>query len=109
MTTTKRITGRALQALRLRIWSANPCCAMCGHITAYPAGFELDHITALTNGGTNEDSNYQILDHACHEVKTAADLGYTPAQAIGLDGFPIEQPQHKASTARWKRAAKGKR
>lgn len=113
MTTTKRISGRALQALRLRIWSANPCCAMCGRLTVmlydHPDAFELDHITALTNQGTNEDTNLQILCRLpCHELKTAADLGYTPAQAIGLDGFPIEQPQHRASTARWKRASQGK-
>lgn len=107
MTTTKRITGRALQALRLRIWSANPCCAMCKRITAYPAGFELDHIVALTNGGTNEDGNLQVLCFPCHEIKTAADIGYTPKTETGLDGWPVERTQAQSSTARWKRAERG--
>lgn len=105
----KRITGRKLQALRLRIWSADPYCAMCGKLTDYPGGFELDHRVALTNGGTNEDSNLQVLDHACHEIKTAADIGYKVRPTIGLDGYPVEAAQAQSSAARWRRAAAGRR
>lgn len=80
----KRITGRALQALRLRIWTVNPRCAMCGRVTEYgpPSTFDLDHIVAIDNQGTNEDSNLQILCNGvgqCHEIKTAHDLGHTKA------------------------------
>jgi len=76
-----RITGRALQTLRFRIWVDNPCCAMCGRVVVYPNGFDLDHIVALDNGGSNDDSNYQVLCNGpdgCHALKTAADLGYKP-------------------------------
>ena len=80
----KRISGRALQALRLRIWLINPHCAMCGHLTKYdhPSTFDLDHVLALDNGGDNADSNMQILCNGpdeCHEIKTAHDLGHVGA------------------------------
>ena len=33
--------------------------------------FEIDHITHLSGGGTNEMSNLQVLCKACHLIKTA--------------------------------------
>ena len=36
-----RLRGRKLQAARLRIWSADPHCARCRKLVAYPHGFEL--------------------------------------------------------------------
>jgi 5-methylcytosine-specific restriction endonuclease McrA len=106
--TVERITGRKLQALRLRIWSADPYCAMCKGLTDMSQGqhgFELDHVVALTNGGTNDDANMQVLCYSCHDIKTNADLGYTPRQATGDDGWPIEQTPQQARAARWRRAA----
>jgi 5-methylcytosine-specific restriction endonuclease McrA len=100
----ERITGRKLQALRLRIWSADPHCAMCGKLTAHPSGYELDHKIALTNQGTNENSNLQVLCHDCHEIKTNDDLGYVPRTVTGADGWPVEQTQEQKRAARWRRA-----
>jgi len=72
-----RLRGRKLQAARLRIWSADPHCARCRKLVAYPHGFELDHITALhKEGSTNDDDNMQVLCPSCHQVKTAQDCGY---------------------------------
>lgn len=74
----RRITGRPLQARRLRLWSASPHCAHCGRMTMYPQGFELDHVVALTNGGEDTDENCQVLctgDDGCHRRKTASDMG----------------------------------
>jgi 5-methylcytosine-specific restriction endonuclease McrA len=106
--TIERIRGRALQAQRQRVWLRDPRCARCGIVTTFPSGFEMDHIKALTNGGTNDDSNMQVLHHECHEAKTNEDLGYKPKVAIGDDGFPIEEaPGSTRRTARWKRAARG--
>ena len=51
---------------------------------------DLDHIIALENGGTNDESNYQGLCSPCHKTKTLKDLNYKPKQTIGLDGYPIE-------------------
>ena len=33
--------------------------------------FEIDHITSLASGGTNEKSNLQVLCKACHLIKTS--------------------------------------
>lgn len=72
-----RITGWKLQSRRKRLWSANPCCAMCGRLTEYPHGFELDHKVALHQGGSDTDENCQILcygNDGCHLKKTKADM-----------------------------------
>ena len=103
----ERLSGRRLQKLRERIWLASPRCAMCDIATAWPSGFELDHIIALANDGTNDDSNMQVLCDPCHEEKTNADLGYKPKVTTGLDGWPVEKSAATNKTARWKRAQRG--
>lgn len=88
-----RITGRALQRRRLSVWTADPTCARCGKLTAYPSGFELDHRVPLFKGGDDTEDNCQVLCNGvngCHEKKTADDLGYRHRPAIGLDGYPVE-------------------
>ncbi|HGW4115666.1 TPA: HNH endonuclease [Serratia marcescens] len=50
---------------------------MCGRLTEYPHGFELDHKVALHQGGADTDENCQILccgDEGCHLKKTKADM-----------------------------------
>jgi len=71
----QRMTGRRLQARRLRVWSRDPYCAGCGELTRFPDGFQLDHIVALANGGEDTEGNCQVLCHPCHEAKTRRDLG----------------------------------
>lgn len=79
-----RLRGRKAQARRLRLWTQNPCCAMCGRLTDWPHGFEADHKVPLSQGGRDDDSNLQILcvhnaadgtKTGCHELKTDKDLG----------------------------------
>lgn len=87
-----RITGRALQKRRLSVWTKDPTCALCGRLTDYPSGFELDHRIPLFKDGEDTEANCQVLCNGvngCHEKKTAADLGYRHKQTIGLDGYPI--------------------
>jgi hypothetical protein len=75
----KRMAGRALQARRLRLWSACPYCAGCGTLTEFPQGFELDHKEPLHLGGADTDANCQILCSGldgCHAAKTADDMGH---------------------------------
>lgn len=71
-----RMTGRALQARRLRIWAQDPHCAMCGRLVALHE-FDLDHRVPLYQGGQDVDANCQVLcnvpDGGCHRRKTAED------------------------------------
>lgn len=72
----RRMTGRALQERRLRIWSQDPHCAACGRLVAMHE-FELDHKVALVNGGADTDDNCQVLCNGpggCHHRKTQFDL-----------------------------------
>lgn len=80
MPTTKerRMTGRKLQERRLNVWSRNPCCATCGKLCDFPAGFELDHTLPLFQGGDDTEANCQVLcsgPDGCHASKTAAEAG----------------------------------
>ena len=90
----ERITGRRLQARRLRIWARNPHCATCGELTDLAQGtarpFELDHIVALVNGGQDTEDNLQVLCVECHEGKTRRDMGRREKVQIGVDGWPVE-------------------
>ena len=70
-----RLRGAKAVARRLRIWTKDPHCAMCGKLTDYPAGFQVDHKVPLHKGGLDEDSNLQVLDHVCHDKKTLKDMG----------------------------------
>lgn len=74
VTSDHRMSGSGLQRRRLRVWSRDPYCASCRSMTAYPDGFQLDHVIALVNGGEDSEENCQVLCHTCHEVKTIEDL-----------------------------------
>lgn len=89
----RRITGRKLQARRLRIWSRDPHCARCRQLTDYPHGFQLDHKVALVNGGQDVDGNCQVLCEQCHVIKTGKDMGHRERIEFGADGMPID-PAH---------------
>lgn len=84
-----RMSGRKLQARRLRIWTQDPCCAICGRLTDYPDGFQLDHKTPLFKGGPDTDENCQVLcagSNGCHEKKTEKDMGYVERTKFKPDG-----------------------
>lgn len=88
----KRITGTTLQNIRRKHFAARPLCVMCEAEGRVTVATELDHIVALTNGGTDTQDNRQGLCSDCHDIKTAQDLGYTPRQrqTIGTDGWPVK-------------------
>ena len=84
----ERVRGRAGQVMRNRHLNAQPLCVICLKQGRLSHAVELDHIIALVNGGTNADSNFQCLCKACHQDKTARDLGYSAKVRTGLDGWP---------------------
>lgn len=84
-----RLRGRAGIAQRKRRLTAEPTCRICRSKGIIVAATRVDHIVALVNGGTDDDSNVQSLCEPCHEAKTRVDLGQRQQVAIGLDGWPL--------------------
>ncbi len=72
----RRITGSKLQNIRFKMWKENPYCAICGKLTQYPYGFQIDHKIPLEQGGSESQENRQLLCttvdevEGCHEKKT---------------------------------------
>lgn len=89
--TIQRERGATNQRTRERYFRLHPLCVMCEKENRVTAATELDHIVALINGGTNEDSNRQGLCSEHHKAKTAQDMGktYTPRRRIADDGWPV--------------------
>jgi 5-methylcytosine-specific restriction endonuclease McrA len=88
----KRLSGRALQAARERVWKASAgLCAACGHQCDLSAdalsGFHLDHKARLEDGGHHGDENLQVLCVPCHKTKSAAERRQrTPEVVVWRDG-----------------------
>lgn len=47
-------------------------CAHCGRVWV-PSRDQVDHRVGLEQGGSNDDSNLQLLCVECHEAKTASE------------------------------------
>jgi 5-methylcytosine-specific restriction protein A len=82
-----RIQGRKGQAIRKRRLAQSPLCVECLSHGLYIEATQVDHIKALSNGGTDTDDNVQSLCAKHHDAKTAQDLGYKTKPTIGLDGW----------------------
>jgi 5-methylcytosine-specific restriction protein A len=71
--------------VKARVWKRNPICVRCGlptnDSTRKP---EFDHIVALCNGGSNRESNLQIMCRGCHRVKTYTDVAVKASDAKRL-------------------------
>jgi 5-methylcytosine-specific restriction protein A len=94
-TNTERPRGRILQRIRGRIMQDQPLCKMCEDKGLVTIGVEMDHIEPLFKGGSNDDSNLQMLCVECHRQKTATDLGIRYKPTIGIDGWPVMSGDHK--------------
>ena len=89
----RRTRGRALQALRHRILTRD--CGLCQACIArgmVTVAVEMDHIVGIAKGGTDDDSNLQMLCLDCHADKSAADEGKQRRARvrIGADGWPVD-------------------
>jgi len=71
----RRIVGRKLTRIRQRILLRDDyTCRRCGRVDP-GSGLEVDHITPLSLGGAESDSNRQTLCIECHKAKTAGEAG----------------------------------
>lgn len=68
-------------------------CQSCHRNGRIKQGNQIDHIVALTNGGSNEDVNLEVICLECHSAKSLVDLGFRPQVTTGLDGWPTESKQ----------------
>jgi 5-methylcytosine-specific restriction protein A len=85
-----RTRGRRWMAIRERVLRLTPHCVECYKKGTVRPAQEVDHIIPLYRDGTDEPSNLQALCEACHQVKTAKDMGYKIKPEIGVDGWAIE-------------------
>nr|WP_244808105.1 HNH endonuclease [Caballeronia zhejiangensis] len=62
----------------------------CKHCNVAVRRGEVDHIIPLKDGGTEDDSNCQLLCSTCHADKTNRDMGYRVKRHVGVDGIPLD-------------------
>jgi 5-methylcytosine-specific restriction endonuclease McrA len=86
---TERLRGRKWQTIRSRVLTANPLCVLCQAKGQIEPALEVDHIEALTNGGSNDAENLQGLCLECHANKTRADLGQAERAQFDANGRAI--------------------
>lgn len=80
------LNGWEAQRIRERIRERDGyCCKSCGR--AELKG-QIDHVIPLDKGGTEDDSNLQLLCHSCHVDKTNQDNGFKVRRRVGVDGIP---------------------
>lgn len=86
----ERLRGRALQKRRRDYFTDNPLCAECQRNGRIKPAQELDHITPLFKGGSDEPDNWQGLCFVCHQRKSIEERGdeYRQKPIIGADGWP---------------------
>lgn len=86
---TTRTRGRKWQSIRhLALLKTYGRCAECLRNDKLSPAHQVDHITPLHKGGTDDLDNLEGLCLTCHEAKTARDMGYKVKPRIGLDGWP---------------------
>jgi 5-methylcytosine-specific restriction protein A len=66
----RRGYGRDWQRARAYHLAHNPLCEDCRERGLVVAATDVDHVLALSAGGTNDGSNLRSLCHACHSRKT---------------------------------------
>lgn len=81
--------GTAWDKLRATILDRdNHLCQACLRNGRPVPGNQVDHIKPKAKGGTDDESNLEVLCRPCHDKKSMRDRGYRPKATIGLDGWP---------------------
>lgn len=85
----QRLRGRAAVAQRRRrLQRTNGLCEDCLACGATQVAVEVDHITPLSLGGSDDDENTRNLCKYHHEKRTAEQFGRVHKAAISLSGWP---------------------
>lgn len=74
----------------------DPLCGECRKLGVVRVGDEMDHIVPLHLGGTNRDSNLQMLCSEHHRAKTTAEITALRGVGRGCDelGWPRGHGHH---------------
>lgn len=80
--------------LRRRYLKLNPLCRHCKEKGKTTVAREVDHITPLAQGGTDEWENLQALCVDCHKRKTAKEQGFEAPVPFDLSGRPTDADHH---------------
>lgn len=84
--------GAAWDRLRKRILTRDKhLCQPCLDRGRVTAASQVDHILPKAKGGTDDPENLQAICGPCHQTKTVKDSGGRVKQAIGLDGWPVQE------------------
>jgi 5-methylcytosine-specific restriction protein A len=88
-----RLRGTTRKNRNARILSKEPLCRPCQQKrpSVVTAATQVDHITALELGGTEDESNLQPICDACHVEKTNREFGLNPWPRVGNDGWPLKR------------------
>lgn len=87
----ERLRGQRGVDQRKRRLRAEPLCRDCKAKGFIRAAVTPDHITPLSKGGTDEDSNIRCLCKSCHDARTAEQFGHKLKRQISVDGWPLEE------------------
>ena len=67
----RQLQGRTRDTKRQQVWlEQGGKCAACERVVFGKCDVHLDHIVPLSQGGTDDDANLQVLCVPCHEDKT---------------------------------------
>lgn len=71
----RKLVGRIRDRKRHELWvELGGKCQSCERVVFGKGEIHLDHIVPLSQGGTDDDDNLQILCVPCHEEKTKEEL-----------------------------------
>ena len=69
----ERLRGRRAVTRRERLLRSSPLCVVCHAAGRVTLGVEVDHVVPLSRGGSDDETNLQVLCRGCHADKTKAE------------------------------------
>ncbi|MGQ3080643.1 MULTISPECIES: HNH endonuclease [Rhizobium/Agrobacterium group] len=101
---------RAPPRVRERIFTRDSTCHLCKCEIQTGQKWDLDHVTALINGGENRESNLKPAHRKCHVEKTALDVAEkAKVAAIRKKHLGITRPKQTIKSAPFPKSGKPKK
>lgn len=81
--------------------NADGKCASCGIKIRIGQDWDLDHILALENGGSNDPENLQVLCELCHAKKTGDDHALAGKSRRTYTKHVVPKSKRRSKWRRW--------